>query len=128
MKYKHQSLALIASILLILLPFLSIAQSGTGITTSTQSCGKWTPTASMKIARSAPTATLLNNEKVLVAGGDDGSGNATATAELYDPATGSWTSTESMTVPRSNHTATLLADGRVLVAGGQTPTVTSSAE
>jgi len=58
------------------------------------------------------TATLLNNGKVLIAGGD------TASAELFNPSTGAFTATGSMTVSRSGHTATLLPDGRVLIAGG----------
>ena len=101
MKLKFQSLAFIAGILHLLLPFISIAQPGTGITNSTQSCGKWAATGSIQTARWNHTATLLNNGKVLVAGGGvDASGNVTATAELYDPATGSWTSTGSMITAR----------------------------
>jgi hypothetical protein len=128
MKLTFQSLACIASILYILLPFISNAQPGTGITNSVQSCGKWTPTGSMETARWSHTATLLNNGKVLVAGGRVDEENVTTTADLYDPATNSWTSTGSMNVPRLSHTATLLADGRVLVAGGQNSSATSSAE
>src|SRR5690349_15742273 len=115
MKYIFQSLAFIASILCMLLPFLSIAQAGISNIDSTQSCGKWTLTGNMQTARWQHTATLLNNGEVLVAGGRMNAGNATATAELYDPATGNWTSTGSMTTPRAWFTATLLADGRVLV-------------
>ncbi len=66
------------------------------------------------------TALRLLNGKVLIAGGHNGTGpaGATATAELYDPATRTFTLTGSMHVPRMGHTATLLLDGRVLVAGG----------
>jgi hypothetical protein len=128
MKHEFQSLACFASILLILLPLISIAQAGTDIPNTIQSCGKWTQTGSMNTARSSHRATLLNNGKVLVTGGVDASGNATATAELYDPATGSWNSTGSMVTPRRCHTATLLADGRVLVAGGQNTAATSNVE
>ena len=42
------------------------------------------------------TATLLPNGKVLVAGGIDISGSASASAELYDPASGTWTATGSL--------------------------------
>ena len=65
------------------------------------------------------TATLLQNGKVLVVGGED-TIYTHPTAELYDPVTGKWTKTGSMNYKRSSHTATLLPDGRVLVAGGQT--------
>ncbi len=66
------------------------------------------------------TATLLQNGKVLVAGGIITNRPAlrTSSAELYDPATGLWTATAPMSVARINHTATLLPNGRVLVAGG----------
>jgi hypothetical protein len=72
------------------------------------------PTERMRVARSRPTATLLDDGTVLVAGGD---GNVTS-AERYVPALGRWFPAGSMTVPRWGHSATLLRDGRVLVAGG----------
>src|SRR5439155_24747630 len=85
-------------------------------------------TGSMNTARTRPVATLLNNGKILVTGGVDSSGNATASAELYDPNTAIWTATASMTTSRVAHTATLLLSGKVLVVGGQNTTTTSSAE
>lgn len=77
----------------------------------------WTPTGSMAQARFSPSATLLLDGRVLVAGGSSGS-RFEATAELFDPASGSWSPTGSMAARRFVHTATLLGDGRVLVAGG----------
>jgi Galactose oxidase, central domain/Kelch motif len=74
---------------------------------------------SLNVARAALTATLLNNGKVLLAGGNDGNGTPLASAELYDPETDTFTMTAgSMSVPRFAHTATLLTDGRVLLVGG----------
>lgn len=77
----------------------------------------WITNAPMSSARHDPTATLLPNGKVLVAGGYNGS-SYTGSAELYDPATGNWTATGSMITGRYRHTATLLLNGKVLVAGG----------
>jgi hypothetical protein len=47
----------------------------------------WVTNSPLAVAREIHTATLLPSGKVLVAGGF-GSGGATISAELYDPATG----------------------------------------
>jgi len=71
----------------------------------------------MMVPRSFHTATLLENGKVLITGGYNGS--YLNSAEIYDPATGRFSSTlGTMTRARSYHTATLLADGRTLIVGG----------
>jgi hypothetical protein len=62
------------------------------------------------------TAALLNNGKVLLAGGING--NSLQDAELFDPTTGTFSPTDRMGSARATHTATLLDDGTVLVAGG----------
>ena len=89
----------------------------------------WRVTHSLNTARSGHTATLLQNGMVLVAGGVDSTGFASASAELYDPASRSWTATGSLNTARYLHTATLLPSGKVLVAAGEGATgYLSSAE
>src|SRR5207237_421127 len=78
----------------------------------------WRATADLNIARGNHTATLLQNGMVLVAGGNDSSGNASASAELYDPAAWTWSAAGSLSQERYAHTAILLQNGNVLVAGG----------
>jgi hypothetical protein len=73
-------------------------------------------TGSMHYTRVAHTATLLNDGRVLFAGGYAGS--VISSAELYDSKAGSFTETGSLSVARSKHTAGVLPDGRVLIAGG----------
>jgi hypothetical protein len=85
------------------------------------SIGTFSKTGSMAVPRVLHTATLLNNGKVLVAGGTDSSGGggaAVPSAELYDPASGTFSFTGSMLTDRAQHTATLLPSGEVLIAGG----------
>ena len=64
------------------------------------------------------TATVLNDNTVLLAGGLNSSGSSVNTAALYDRSIGGFIKLPMMKVGRSHHTATLLADGRVLFAGG----------
>jgi len=78
----------------------------------------WNATGSLTTGRVYHTATLLNNGKVLVAGGSGT--DAMKSCELYNPATGQWTSTGGLNIWRYNHTATLLNNGWVLIAGGIT--------
>ncbi len=80
--------------------------------------GTWSITGNLNTPRVSHSATLLQNGKVLVAGGVDGAGITTDSAELYDPATGTWTTTGNLNTPRRNRSATLLPNGKVLVAGG----------
>jgi len=80
----------------------------------------WNPTGSMSVGRFVFTATTLQNNQVLVAGGEAPGQVATATADLYNPLTGTFTATGNMNKPRVGFSATRLANGRVLVAGGAT--------
>src|SRR5262249_48717826 len=77
------------------------------------------PAGDLIMPRYYHTATLLQDGRVLVAGGViDGSAYVTNTAEIYDPATNAWSATGSMNVARGFHSAVLLPDGKVLVTGG----------
>jgi hypothetical protein len=68
-------------------------------------------------ARVDHTATGLNDGKVLIAGGQNWTGEL-ASAELYDPVANTFSPAAALTSPRRNHTATRLPSGKVLIAGG----------
>jgi len=105
------------------------------------STGRFSATGVMGARRLNPAATLLQDGRVLIAGGstdhvpltgsvvitasyhggpieETPGGTTLASAELYDPQTGTFSPTGAMTDFRNDFTATLLRDGRVLVAGG----------
>ncbi|MEO8661016.1 MAG: kelch repeat-containing protein [Bryobacteraceae bacterium] len=91
-----------------------------------QGSGTWNPTGSPGAGRSAATAASVNG-MVLLAGGNDGSNNVLASAELYNPTTGAWTPTGSLNVARNTYLATALSNGKVLIAGGCTTSSCSAA-
>jgi Kelch motif len=76
------------------------------------------PTGSPLAPRFSHTATLLSNNKVLIAGGMERNGTWLDSAELYDSETGQFTEVGKMLSRRAGATATLLANGKVLIAGG----------
>ena len=97
--------------------------------------GQFTKASPMSVGRINHTATLLQNGKVLVTGGQSGSediGNGYSmpiildSAELYDPVSDSWTQTGSLNVACEAHLAILLTNGTVLVAGGQNFIITNN--
>ncbi len=87
---------------------------------------KFSTTGSLKTPRRGHTATLLFDNKVLFAGGENGS-TVLNTAEIYDISGGDFAATDdTMTATRKHHTATLLESGKVLIAGGEDATSASS--
>lgn len=79
----------------------------------------WAATGSLPTWRTAHTATLLLDGRVLIVGGSLASINSTTgEAHLYDPATGTWARTGALGGKRIGHSANLLPDGRVMVTGG----------
>jgi hypothetical protein len=68
--------------------------------------------------RSEYSATLLQDGRVLIAGGDP---DKTPSAEIYDPLSGTFAGTGAPIQLRIGHAAVLLRDGRVLLVGGCQP-------
>ncbi len=91
------------------------------------STGTFRTTGSMKEAREAQTATLLNDGTVLITGGGWLGWSSTKSAELYDPKTGQFTPSGSMMIDRISHTATLLNNGKVLIIGGDSGSAADTA-
>ena len=95
--------------------------------------GAWRWTRTMATARRYHTATLLNDGRVVVAGGSTGCGfscSVTNASEVFNPASGTWSSagssmttdrpaTGSIAVGRDGHTLVLLPNGAVVVPGGE---------
>lgn len=70
--------------------------------------------------RLAHPAILMNNGKVLVAGGATnlgGGGNQTGT-ELYDPATNTWSAGPALNIPRGQASFAEMSSGSILIIGG----------
>ena len=97
--------------------FLFIAAAALPIASAARTSLTWTPTGPTNGDVFSHVASLLQNGKLLIAGGRGPT--VLASAQLYDPASGRWSFTGSMSTPRQTHTGTLLPDGHVLVTGGQ---------
>jgi hypothetical protein len=84
--------------------------------------GRFTLRTSLQEARALHSATLLSDDTVLIAGGEQGGTSSLASAELYDPRLGTTTSTGRLALARQAHTATRLPSGEVLIVGGYSAT------
>src|SRR5262245_49606 len=103
--------------------FLLLMLCGTQRVLMAQFAGTFTTTGQMTVTRGSHTSTLLQDGRVLIAGGSAQASLGTraevlSSAELFDPSTEMFIATGPMTTARRGHTATLLPDGRVLLAGG----------
>jgi len=94
-------------------------------------CVAWVLVDELTLSPGGHSTTLLDDGRVLVAGGYNGSFMMTAgctpvassmvgtvETELFDPATDLWSSGPALLSARGGHSATLLDDDRVLVTGG----------
>jgi N-acetylneuraminic acid mutarotase len=111
----------------------SIAACMVALTTGSSNAaksGSWTVINDPGEPREEATTTLLNDGRVLIAGGEGYQGVLTL-VELFDPKTNTYAAGPNLSVPRDQATATLLANGDVLVVGGTSdnvnPTPLSSA-
>lgn len=82
----------------------------------------FSPTGTMSTQRmDSPTAELLPNGKVLIAGGGFGNSLAVETwfsCDVYDPSNGTFSVTSSLPTSMEGHTSILLPTGKALLAGG----------
>lgn len=86
-----------------------------------ETTGTFTNLPNMISSRSNHTATLLNNGKVYISGGHNGTNYLNST-EVYDPIANTFTSRANMTSMRAFHSNILLNDGTVLIVGGYNST------
>ena len=78
---------------------------------------QWEIRGKMNVPRWKHTATLLQNGKILIVGGQNDSGILDS-AEIFDPVNGEFEKIDNMIVKRSDHAALLLNNGDVLILGG----------
>ena len=82
--------------------------------------GIWTTLSPMLSTRLWYSSVVLRDGRVLVAGGEYGTGGSTA--EVYDPVLNQWTMTQTPGVVLSDSVSKILRDGRVLVGPAYTGT------
>ncbi len=86
--------------------------------------GAFRPTGNMTTVRSMycmgckPAASILQDGRVLIAGGINADGDVLSSAEIYDPSSGMFAATGNMRQRRVSASASLLNDGRVRIDDG----------
>jgi len=78
----------------------------------------WSAAANMSVALWGHAQSTLNDGRVLVTGGANGSNIKQSAAYIYDPNTNTWSTATSIPVVLTSHAQSTLPDGRVLVTGG----------
>ena len=85
--------------------------------------GRWAPVAPMLTPRIGPQVAVLDDGRMLVAGGaitqdDEIRSEALRSTEIFDPTTNGWSTADDLLEPREGGLAVVLEDGSVLVLGG----------
>lgn len=86
-------------------------------------------TANMATARTLHSATVLDDGRVAVCGGAQGTLDtpvSISAVEVFNPATNTWSAAPPLTTPRASHGAALLPDATLILFGGQGATTTVS--
>ncbi len=84
--------------------------------------GTWSQVSPMPGPRAQPTATLLDDGRVVISGGATTAPNQgiVASTLIYDPAADAWDSLPDMAQVRAVHSAIQVGPNEVLVVGGRT--------
>lgn len=80
--------------------------------------GEWDLTGSLNQSRESFQSAILDDGRVLVAGGYGPGIGALSSCEIWNPQTEEWSATDSMNYHRKQFSLTKLSDGRILAIGG----------
>lgn len=76
--------------------------------------------------RYSPQAVVLNDGRVLIAGGRSATNTVVSSAEIFDPNSNTFSATRAMSTSRTEFTLIKLNNGKILAAGGCTTFVSGS--